>query len=187
MALLRVGRIARAALLALALVGSSFGCAGRERADAARARWPAPGAGGWENLTAEEKRRAAAAAEVSAVVDQGADAYRAGDFEKARQSFDRAAETGNLEPRVYPISDATALIPLDRVLLPAVEERFGKFEPGGPGGWLDLERGYAVLDRRQAEKVAAAFFPVVGEAKLFSIHLRAMPRARRRRGAGPRS
>jgi hypothetical protein len=168
------GRLAGAALLALTLVGSPPGCTGRERADAARARWPGPGADGWENLTAEEKKRAAAAAEVSALVDQGADAYLSGDFEKARQNFDRAAETGGLELRVYPISASAALIPLDRVLLPAVEERFGKFEAKGPGGWLDPDRGYAVLDRRQAEKVAAAFFPVIGETKLFSIHLRAI-------------
>ena len=162
-ALRKFAAAALAAVIALPLLLLQVRCSGTPRAEPSSQA----AAGVREDPAKVERERQIRAAAAEGIVAGGAAAYRAGDIDKARDFFARAMS--DLEPRIHPVTDTRAFLPLGKhpLLVPAVEKEFGKLSAGGPGTLVDAGGGYAVIDRGLAERIAAAYLPVPTEKDVF--------------------
>lgn len=150
-------------VIALSFLLLQVRCAGTSRAEPSNKS----GAGVQQDAAKVERERQIRAAAAEGIVAGGAAAYRTGDLDKARDFFARAIP--DLEPRIHPVTDALAFLPLGKhpLVVPAIEKDFGKLSTGGPGTFVDAEAGYAIIDRGLAERIAAAYLPVQTEKDVF--------------------
>ena len=150
-------------IIALSLLLLQVRCAGTSRAEPSNQS----GAGVRQDAAKVERERQIRAAAAEGIVAGGAAAYRAGDLDKARDFFARAIP--DLEPRIHPVTEALAFLPLGKhpLVVPAIEKDFGKLSTGGPGTFVDAAAGYAIIDRGLAERIAAAYLPLQTEKDVF--------------------
>jgi len=150
------------ALAALHLFGVGFSCSGRNTNVVTKPQKDLPNTGEENTATDGEKNR-------FNLISEGSRAYQRGDSLGARQFFAFAARDGNLPLRTYPISDSVSVVPVDELILKAVEELIGKADLNNATTWLDLQNRYVVVNRAFAEKIAAKFFPLLSDTTWFVI------------------